>query len=871
MISADLSTSSKQSVGQRIAANTGLMVGSKFLAALLGIGSLSIATKSLDGWAFGTLVFLHAYMLFFSELGTFQSWQSIIRFGSDDIKNQDSQKLGRLLNFSIKVDAIAALMGYIMAMAIFGLVVLLGAQFSALNIGGPDQASGNLGGGLALGDVQKYAAVYCLLILLRQRGTSTGVFRLFDKFSVLAVKALIMPVVRFIGAIIAALNGAGFEGFLLAWFMGSFVAYIFLPVMGILELRKRGLWPDILKAKVNFLRPRKALWSFMIKSNIDSTLAASSLHLPALLVAAVFGPVWVGVYKIAEEFAKLLSEGFKLLDQVIYPELAKLVSAGEADKIWRLVTRAAAILLSFGVFMAGIFLWVGPDLLALLTTKDYAPAVPLASLLVPAAALMGTAAPLYPIFYAADKPHRAIYARGAGVLIYIISFFILSFTIGKMAPGWAAIFANASAVLLVIFMARHTMRSKVMSQNMSMPLEAKQDPDNDPLTDQEPVQKSVRPKVRFISDSDIKIWGLLLPEWQMRAMKKAGADLVSVNDTTPDDTGDPDIVLDVNWVLSSGLAAAFVSAPKTALVSEGKIIATHGLDMAAARTVIGRNAQDRSVEGILAGAGLIIRSPSDLAGSYNKTLRKTEAPYALDTSRVPIANIMKRQFASSYKGITDFVTKFIWPVPAYYVTRLCANLRITPNMVTTIGLVLMFAAMYYFYHGQWALGFVTGWIMTFLDTVDGKLARTTMTYSAWGNIYDHGIDLIHPPFWYTAWFFGLGGVLNWPELMTMALVAIWVGYVFDRIIEGIFIAQHGFHIHVWRPVNSFMRFITARRNPNVFIFMIGIILSAFWPSAAIGGFYAVAIWTWFCILFNIGVIIVSNLTRKPVKSWMENH
>jgi len=38
-----------------------------------------------------------------------------------------------------------------------------------------------------------------------------------------------------------------------------------------------------------------------------------------------------------------------------------------------------------------------------------------------------------------------------------------------------------------------------------------------------------------------------------------------------------------------------------------------------------------------------------------------------------------------------------------------------------------------------------------------------MTYSSWGNIYDHGIDLIHPPFWYWAWFIGLGGAYSLSE------------------------------------------------------------------------------------------------------------
>ena len=79
---ADLSIESKHTVGKRIAANTGLMVGSKSLAAILGLGSLSIAAKTIAPIELGTIIFLHVYMLFFSELATFQSWQSIIRFGT---------------------------------------------------------------------------------------------------------------------------------------------------------------------------------------------------------------------------------------------------------------------------------------------------------------------------------------------------------------------------------------------------------------------------------------------------------------------------------------------------------------------------------------------------------------------------------------------------------------------------------------------------------------------------------------------------------------------------------------------------------------------------------------------------------------------
>jgi len=104
---ADLSIESKHTVGKRIAANTGLMVGSKSLAAILGLGSLSIAAKTIAPIELGTIIFLHVYMLFFSEVATFQSWQSIIRFGTDDVKDNNPKSLASLLNFGVKLDAIA--------------------------------------------------------------------------------------------------------------------------------------------------------------------------------------------------------------------------------------------------------------------------------------------------------------------------------------------------------------------------------------------------------------------------------------------------------------------------------------------------------------------------------------------------------------------------------------------------------------------------------------------------------------------------------------------------------------------------------------------------------------------------------------------
>src|SRR5206468_11543828 len=126
-----------------------------------------------------------------------------------------------------------------------------------------------------------------------------------------------------------------------------------------------------------------------------------------------------------------------------------------------------------------------------------------------------------------------------------------------------------------------------------------------------------------------------------------------------------------------------------------------------------------------------------------------------------------------------------------------------------------------------------------IDTEDGKLARCTDASSKWGEAFDHGIDLIHPPFWWWAWLHGLaayGRPLD-PVYATMVLWLIVGGYVAQRIIEGLFITQFAMHIHVWRPIDSRFRLITARRNPNMVILVAalpfrrpdaGLVLVGFW-------------------------------------------
>jgi phosphatidylglycerophosphate synthase len=226
--------------------------------------------------------------------------------------------------------------------------------------------------------------------------------------------------------------------------------------------------------------------------------------------------------------------------------------------------------------------------------------------------------------------------------------------------------------------------------------------------------------------------------------------------------------------------------------------------------------------------------------------------------------VEKRLFQGSYKGVTDLVTKYVWPTPARIVTRWCALARMTPNQVTLIGFLLVLAAFWLFWTGQYGWGLVCAWIMTFLDTVDGKLARVTLTSSKWGNVFDHGIDLVHPPFWWWAWYVGVGALGFSMPHGELALAVIVGGYVLQRVEEGIFLALFKVEMHAWRPFDSFFRLLTARRNPNLILLTLAVLVGR--PDI---GFLAVAVWTAICLIVHAAQILQALATPKgSVVSWL---
>jgi hypothetical protein len=93
---------------------------------------------------------------------------------------------------------------------------------------------------------------------------------------------------------------------------------------------------------------------------------------------------------------------------------------------------------------------------------------------------------------------------------------------------------------------------------------------------------------------------------------------------------------------------------------------------------------------------------------------------------------------------------------------------------------------------------------------------------------------------------------------------VTVGYVAQRVEEGVFLRAFKLQMHAWRRFDSWFRLITARRNPNLILLTAATLVGR--PDV---GLAAVAVWTVASFLVHLVQLIQAFATpRAQVTSWL---
>jgi len=164
--------------------------------------------------------------------------------------------------------------------------------------------------------------------------------------------------------------------------------------------------------------------------------------------------------------------------------------------------------------------------------------------------------------------------------------------------------------------------------------------------------------------------------------------------TTTASAGDADVIIRGDHVYGTSLFSALLqAAPGTVLIdAAGRALAAR-VD-AASRDWAAR-LLDTGTPGATLPESAVATDAATLTGPSDVVLRKKAIPLL-----VPATNrqtVEKALFDDSYKGVTDLVTKHVWPPLALPATRWCAQRGITPNQVTLVSALLVGVTFWLFW------------------------------------------------------------------------------------------------------------------------------------------------------------------------------
>jgi 1L-myo-inositol 1-phosphate cytidylyltransferase / CDP-L-myo-inositol myo-inositolphosphotransferase len=220
---------------------------------------------------------------------------------------------------------------------------------------------------------------------------------------------------------------------------------------------------------------------------------------------------------------------------------------------------------------------------------------------------------------------------------------------------------------------------------------------------------------------------------------------------------------------------------------------------------------------------------------------------------------------SAQKGCLDWPARFIHPPVENMAVRLLAATPITPNQITLLTGLVGFAATFAFAKGLLWLGLLLALITGPLDGVDGKLARTRVEYSKYGDL-EHVLDKIVEYSWYMALAYAFrhthGVTGPW------AIAAIIIIMAFAEAIQGEFFRRFtGTQLDDYGDTERKIRLFAGRRNTFFWTLVLFAFLDRWYLGFAMIALYAtgtffVAQWRFFKRMQEFGTANSAAVTAN---------
>lgn len=432
---------------QRLFKNTGLLLSGDTVSAFFGVLTFAVSARCLGAQRLGMLVLIDAYVRIVDKLMNFQSWQGMIKYGSDALEANDKKGFKALVKFGTLVDGFTAILGCLVSIALTRRV-------------GEWQGWSE--------EMMRLAMIYSLIIVFDVAGVPTGILRIFDRFKLFSIQKSIAASMKLAGVIIAAMAGCGLRGFLWVWMITEIFDYVSLTWLAWRELKKRGycgIWSEPLTGLTKKFR---GLWSFLISTNLTGSVKVGFREFDVLVVGKLLNLTDVSLYKLAKKLCASLDRLTNPLFQSLYPELTKSWARRDQKSFKKMVLHMIYIM---GIISAAawiLFVIFGKPIIWIVAGKEFLNAYSVTVWYLLANGIAIATLPLAPMILAMGKANLSFFIQFFPTLIYFPLLFWMIGVFGLDGAGQAFLVFQGLRVLLQWFFIETKLKGLINSQ---LPLE----------------------------------------------------------------------------------------------------------------------------------------------------------------------------------------------------------------------------------------------------------------------------------------------------------------------------------------------------------------------------------------------------------------
>lgn len=419
----------------RIYKNASVLLGGKFVAAILSIAYLPLATHALGATLFGVLVLVNAYTRAMAAALTFQVRLTLVRYAKIALHDGSDERLKKLLAFMLLLE-----LGFgLVAIALTALLVPLVAESFSF----PAEQQGMI-------------MLYSFACVSLMHSMPAGVLFVFGRFKLLSIQQAVGPAVRLLVAAMAYLMEAGLTGFLLAWLAGSIAEAAIQWFFGLRELSRRGLLKGLISWPGGVTKENDGLWRFLLATKLDTSLEDLSSRATPLAVGWVLGPAAAGLFHVALKIGMVLTQPMMLIGQSLYPELSTLVASRDFKSLKRVVLRTGLVAIILGLIVLLVLSVFGEPILVLIGGPGFDSAYHVLVLVALAATIQFLGFPMNSALVASGKPATVLKIKLISSAILFPALLGLLSWFGLIGAGYyVVLFALAIVLSLAVVFKSH--------------------------------------------------------------------------------------------------------------------------------------------------------------------------------------------------------------------------------------------------------------------------------------------------------------------------------------------------------------------------------------------------------------------------------